>query len=312
MPNRTFPYKLWKLIHSSEKNGLEWSPNGKDVVMEKKLFMKKCLGQPNKFKTKKLLSITKQFNVYGFKQLQHGQMDLYIIYTSPYFRRGQFELLSKFTRRIAPPGSTNRRGKKEKRRKAYECHRTVLGDISNVPVKTRAQPARNATKVRSVAALLDTATSSSSEQSENIRVSSSHNSSKDENWPPQTPSAQLRQQINTATASFVEEARDNFKSVLQDNVMKVLQLPTGLTSSSQSSESSFNLDVSNKPVKFPFPPRRDPQRVMLNGNCPPSPVYVQFNPNAFIASPWNHYLELSFDAVPFKHNISLSEIVEML
>ncbi|XP_059473498.1 uncharacterized protein LOC132195495 [Neocloeon triangulifer] len=310
----TFPYKLWNLINNySEKNGLEWSKNGDAVLVQKKLFVQKCLGQPKKFKTKKLLSITKQFNVYGFKQIHHEESDAYFKYKSPNFKKDRPELLSNFSRRI----STSRRpykkysAKSDAKRKTKD-KRVALSSVENFTVKTRSQPVRQARRPLNAAALTD---SLSSSQETNNSESSQENQAIETIKLPVLQKEEIEE--------IVVQARDQFRKVLQENVDQVLQLPTGLTSSNQSSQSSFTLDVSNKPVMYPPPPKRDPQRVMLNGNCPSSPnVSGTINPNAFFAPPWNSYLDqdmrylqdelLQEEAIPFEHILEVSEICDLI
>lgn len=96
----TFPYKLWDLINSSKNNGIQWSKDGKTIIIDKNLFQRKCLNTGN-FKTNNFLSITKQLNVYGFVQQAHRfSTRQFLTYKHENFQQGCPELLRDFCRRV--------------------------------------------------------------------------------------------------------------------------------------------------------------------------------------------------------------------
>jgi hypothetical protein len=160
---RTFPFKLWNLINSNESNGVEWSPEGTQVRINKKLFTQKCLGNYLKFKTQKFLSITKQLNVYGFVQIPHEKSANEPIFMSPNFKRDRPDLLERFTRRIA---ISKKSSSSHKPKSIVKNERKILAAVENVPQKIRSQPPRKATLVKK--SFIFETSSSSSEKSSSI------------------------------------------------------------------------------------------------------------------------------------------------
>lgn len=143
---RTFPFKLWSLINSDKETGLKWTPDGNMIVIDKKLFLQKCLGDGGTFKTRKFLSITKQLNVYGFVQhFCQRKSSSNPMFVSPYFKRDFPDLLSHFARKHAvfkkcsTPVKQNTKAAPKK-----AASRPVLASIENLPEKSRTQPMRSA------------------------------------------------------------------------------------------------------------------------------------------------------------------------
>lgn len=144
---RTFPFKLWNLINSGGEIGLQWTPDGNKIVIDRKVFTQNCLGAGGIFKTSKFLSITKQLNVYGFAQsFTEHRSSSHPMYVSPFFKRDHPDLLAQFSRK--PPSfkkspSTKKNNNKVTSKK--EASRPALASIGNLQEnKSRTQPMRRA------------------------------------------------------------------------------------------------------------------------------------------------------------------------
>lgn len=143
---RTFPFKLWSLINSDKETGLEWTPDGNMIVIDKKVFVQKCLGNDGgTFKTCKFLSITKQLNVYGFVQhFSERKSNLNPMFVSPYFKRDFPSLLSHFSRKHASFNKCSPVKQNSIAAPKKTASRPVLASIGNLQEKSRTQPMRKA------------------------------------------------------------------------------------------------------------------------------------------------------------------------
>ncbi|NXF70451.1 HSF5 protein, partial [Ciccaba nigrolineata] len=77
-PNN-FPAKLWRLVNSPRVQSICWDARGEGLIIDQQLFEREVLGTgpggdgasgaAGLFKTKSFASLTRQFNLYGFRKL---------------------------------------------------------------------------------------------------------------------------------------------------------------------------------------------------------------------------------------------------
>ncbi|NWI92413.1 HSFY1 protein, partial [Pitta sordida] len=115
-----FPQKLWKMVESNQFRSIWWSEGGKCVAIHEELFKEEVLGRGGchrVFNTRRIKSVIRQLNLYGFIKIQrdvqrsaslpeflaeeaavsaHSQI---LYYYNPCFNRAHPQLLERCMRR---------------------------------------------------------------------------------------------------------------------------------------------------------------------------------------------------------------------
>lgn len=103
-----FPQKLWKIVNECSTGAIQWSKNGKSLLLDYTKFQRDYLDSKLEiFKTTNITSFIRQLNLYGFRKVTGHYREPLSSLQSPdihefrneNFVRGRYDLLSKVSRK---------------------------------------------------------------------------------------------------------------------------------------------------------------------------------------------------------------------
>lgn len=139
-----FPWKLWKIVNGCRSGAIHWSPDGRNVVMDRRKFQREYLDPQKKtFKTNHIGSFVRQLNLYGFKKVQpackqlHGENSDQEVqeFHNEFFIKGRPDLVHELRRHVG----VRRAKQQEQAARRHSESRSLLGSSLYAGTRSKSQ-----------------------------------------------------------------------------------------------------------------------------------------------------------------------------